>query len=59
LFLIAVEADRLGQELKWEKSRDDALFPHLYREMRLNDVHWAQPLPLVHGVHIFPVGEGF
>ena len=59
LFLIAVEAGRLGQDLKWEKSRDDALFPHLYREMRLNDVHWAQPLPLVHGVHIFPVGEGF
>ena len=59
LFLIAVEADRLGQDLKWEKSRNGALFPHLYRKMRLEDVHWAQPLPLVDGNHAFPLGEGF
>lgn len=59
LFLIAVEADSLGDDLKWEVSRGDALFPHLYREMRIADVHWAQPLPLVDGVHQFPVGAGF
>jgi uncharacterized protein (DUF952 family) len=48
--------DRLGEALKWEPSRGGALFPHLYREMRLSDVAWAQPLPLVAGVHQFPAG---
>jgi uncharacterized protein (DUF952 family) len=56
LMLVAVEVDRLGEALKWEPSRGGALFPHLYREMRLSDVAWAQPLPLVAGVHQFPAG---
>ena len=59
LFLIAVDADALGDDLKWEMSRGDALFPHLYREMQIGDVHWAQPLPLVDGAHQFPAGAGF
>ncbi|WP_299588701.1 DUF952 domain-containing protein [uncultured Tateyamaria sp.] len=59
LFLIAVETDALGDALKWEVSRGGAEFPHLYREMRLSDVHWAQPLPLVDGAHVFPAGAGF
>ena len=56
LMMVAVEVDRLGAALKWEPSRGGALFPHLYREMRLSDVAWAQPLPLVAGVHQFPAG---
>jgi len=56
LFLIACEADTLGEALKWEVSRGDALFPHLYREMALDDVVWAQPLPLENGAHQFPAG---
>ena len=56
LFLLAVEADRLGDDLKWEPSRGGALFPHLYRELRLSDVAWAQPLPSVDGVFVFPPG---
>lgn len=56
LMLVAVEAERLGDALKWEVSRGGALFPHLYREMRLSDVAWAQPLPLLDGVHQFPAG---
>ncbi|WP_421999705.1 DUF952 domain-containing protein [Roseovarius mucosus] len=56
LMLVAVAVDRLGEALKWEVSRGGALFPHLYREMRLSDVAWAQPLPLVDGVHRFPAG---
>ena len=59
LFLIAVETDALGDALKWEVSRGGADFPHLYREMRLSDVHWAQPLPLEDGKHQFPAGAGF
>jgi len=30
LVLVAVEADGLGEALKWEPSRGGALFPHLY-----------------------------
>ncbi|SHL72408.1 Uncharacterized conserved protein, DUF952 family [Roseovarius pacificus] len=56
LMLLAVETDRLGDALKWEPSRGGALFPHLYRELQLEDVHWAQPLPLDNGAHRFPAG---
>jgi len=30
LVLVAVEADALGEALKWEPSRGGQLFPHLY-----------------------------
>jgi uncharacterized protein (DUF952 family) len=56
LFLLAVETDRLGDALKWEVSRGGAEFPHLYRMLMLEDVVWAQPLPLVNGAHDFPAG---
>ncbi|WP_370210291.1 DUF952 domain-containing protein [Roseovarius sp.] len=56
LMLVAVETDRLGDALKWEVSRGGADFPHLYRELRLSDVTWAQPLPLENGTHHFPAG---
>ncbi|MGZ2256860.1 DUF952 domain-containing protein [Roseobacter sp. A03A-229] len=56
LMLLAVEADALGHDLKWEVSRGDQLFPHLYRVLRMDDVVWAQPLPLQEGVHQFPPG---
>lgn len=38
LFLIAVDADALGDRLRWEPSRNDAMFPHLYGELDLGDV---------------------
>ncbi len=56
LMLIAVEAEPLGEALKWEPSRGDQLFPHLYRPMKMADVHWAQPLPEINGAHQFPAG---
>ncbi|MCP4208509.1 MAG: DUF952 domain-containing protein [Shimia sp.] len=56
LFLLACESDQMGDDLKWEVSRGGAEFPHLYRELRLTDVTWAQPLPLVNGKHEFPAG---
>ena len=56
LFVIGVDTDQLGDDLKWEVSRGDDLFPHLFRPLRLSDVSWAQPLPLVDGVHQFPAG---
>lgn len=54
LILAAVEAEPLGEALRWETSRGGALFPHLYRRLAAAEVvaHW--PLPLTDGVHDFP-----
>ena len=54
LMLIALEAEAAGDALKWEPSRGGALFPHLYRPLRSEDVVWAVPLPLDDGTHRFP-----
>jgi uncharacterized protein (DUF952 family) len=35
LYLIEVDADALGAALRWERSRDNELFPHLYGELDL------------------------
>jgi uncharacterized protein (DUF952 family) len=45
LLLIAVDAGRLAPQLKWERSRGGALFPHLYGPLRLDAVCWVRPLP--------------
>lgn len=54
LWLLAVDADTLGDALKWEASRGGDLFPHLYRPLRRADVVDAHELPLVDGAHVFP-----
>ena len=38
LFLVEVEADKLGDALRWEPARDDELFPHLYGELDIGAV---------------------
>ncbi|MEM9787236.1 MAG: DUF952 domain-containing protein [Pseudomonadota bacterium] len=53
LVLLAVETDGL-EPLKWEPARENVLFPHLYRNLRMDDVIWQKPLPLAGGVHQFP-----
>ena len=55
LLLLRVDADRLGDTLKWEPSRGGALFPHLYAELLLSDIAEVTPLPLgPDGRHGFP-----
>lgn len=54
LILAALDSDALGDALKWEQSRGGALFPHLYRSLRLSDVLWTKPLPLDGAAHAFP-----
>ncbi len=54
LVLLACDTDGMADDLKWEVSRGGAKFPHLYRKLRLSDVIWSKPLPLVDGVHQFP-----
>ena len=54
LVLLALDADALGEALKWEPSRGGALFPHLYRDLHMKDVLWHRPLPLGPDGHDFP-----
>jgi uncharacterized protein (DUF952 family) len=55
LLLVAVEAEALGEALRYEISRGSALFPHLYGPLPLSAVHWVKPLPLgPDGRHVFP-----
>lgn len=44
LWLLAVDAEALGSALRWEASRDGALFPHCYGPLPLAAVRWARPL---------------
>ncbi len=54
LVLAIIDADALGDALKWEPSRGGDLFPHLYRALRINEVSSVHPLPLdADGAHVF------
>jgi len=46
LFLIALEANDLGDALKWEPSRGGELFPHLYGELDPADAQSVSALAL-------------
>ncbi len=54
LMLLAVEADLVDGDLKWEPSRGGQLFPHLYRELRRGDVVWSRPITLGPDGHRVP-----
>lgn len=55
LFLVAVDADALGDALRWEPSRNDDLFPHLYGSLDLGAVTAVLDLPLrADGGHDIP-----
>jgi uncharacterized protein (DUF952 family) len=58
LVLAAIDAEALGATLKWEPSRGDALFPHLYGPLPIAAVRWVKPLPLdAGGRHALPALE--
>src|SRR5205807_3849866 len=46
LVLVAVEAERLGERLRWEPARGGALFPHLYGPLLPAEAASVKPLPL-------------
>lgn len=56
LVLVALDAEALADDLKWEPARGGALFPHLFRTMVAADVIWDKSLPLGAAGHIFPEG---
>ena len=54
LTLAAIDADALGDDLRWEPSRGGALFPHLYAALPMSAVLWSRPLALGQdGAHVF------
>lgn len=56
LVLVAIDAEALGETLRWESSRNDQLFPHVYGVIPMAAVERVDPLPLgADGSHIFPV----
>jgi uncharacterized protein (DUF952 family) len=56
LVLLTVDAEALGDALKWEPSRGGALFPHLYGALPLGAVRRVDDVPLgADGRHVFPV----
>ncbi len=56
LLLVSVNADSLGDELKWEPSRGGALFPHLYSVLSMDSVAMCAEMPLGDdGKHVIPV----
>lgn len=55
LVLVKIDSATLGSALKWEKSRNDALFPHLYAPLPTAGVKSVADLPLGEdGRHVFP-----
>jgi uncharacterized protein (DUF952 family) len=55
LLLLWVDAVALGSALKWELSRGDDRFPHLYGPLLMGAVRRVEPLPLdSDGQHVFP-----
>jgi uncharacterized protein (DUF952 family) len=58
LLLIAVDAEALGENLRFEPSRGGALFPHLYAELSLSAVRFTEPMPLGdNGIPLLPSPE--
>jgi len=54
LYLLALNSAKLGDALKWEVSRGDELFPHLYGLLRLADVDWSKAIPFENDRHQIP-----
>lgn len=56
LLLVAVETEKLGANLKWEKSRNDELFPHLYSVLPMSAILWAKAITVApDGSHKLPL----
>ena len=55
LLLLHINPNNLGDELRWEKSRNGQIFPHFYGRLNTEFIHTITELELDdEGVHIFP-----
>ena len=56
LLLVGVDADKLGENLKWEPSRGGDLFPHLYAPLSMECVVMSAEMPIgKDGKHLIPI----
>ncbi len=44
IVLLAMKAEKFDARLKWEESRDGAMFPHFYGPLELSHVRWRRQL---------------
>ena len=44
VILCACETDQFGDALLWEESRGGVKFPHLYTELKLDQLSWHQSI---------------
>ena len=44
LMLLAIDAETLGEAIRWEPSRGGELFPHLYGALPITSIRSAEPL---------------
>jgi uncharacterized protein (DUF952 family) len=59
LVLVAVEAGRLDDRLRWEPARGGAMLPHLYGTLAPDEAFEVVKLPLgPDGEHVFPKLRG-
>ncbi len=55
LILAVIDQEQLGSDLKWEISRGEQLFPHLYGTLDMSRVIATHDMPLDdNGFHMFP-----
>lgn len=54
LILMAIDSETITSNLRWEESRSDQLFPHLYAELKFTDALWFSPIEFVENHHIIP-----
>jgi uncharacterized protein (DUF952 family) len=55
LIVAAVDTEKLGSDLRYEKSRGGELFPHLYGPLPMSAVTWVEPLLIgPDGKHVIP-----
>jgi uncharacterized protein (DUF952 family) len=55
LILLAVDTEIFGNELRWEISRNQSSFPHLYSSLKLSMASWIAPIELLGNTHILPL----
>ena len=56
LVLMAMEIDSVIENLKWEKSSSNQMFPHLYSTLDFDSAIWFAPIELDEDTHILPAG---
>ena len=54
LILMAIDSTRVADNLRWEKSRKNKLFPHLFSNLCYDDALWFAPIEVMNHSFIMP-----